>query len=70
METVQATTAAQDEKAEKERKKKADLAARRRAKLMAQMSAMQKNFIKENAELFESTSMELPTAAEFSMDVW
>ncbi|CAG9856266.1 unnamed protein product [Phyllotreta striolata] len=39
---------------EKERRSK--LAAERRAKLMAQMTAMQKNFIKENASLFEEAS--------------
>ncbi|CAH1114121.1 unnamed protein product [Psylliodes chrysocephalus] len=39
---------------EKERRSK--LAAERRAKLMAQMTAMQNNFIKENASLFEETS--------------
>ncbi|XP_064624216.1 E3 ubiquitin-protein ligase UBR2-like isoform X2 [Lineus longissimus] len=70
METVHATAAALDEKAEKVRRKKADVAAKRRAKLMAQMSAMQKNFIKENAELFEKTSTEfLSASASSAMDI-
>lgn len=42
-----------------EKDKRAKLAAHRRAVLLAQMQAMQKNFIKENAELFkEATSDE------------
>lgn len=41
-----------------DRKKKAALAAKRRAKVMAQMSKMQKDFIAENAELFENTCTE------------
>nr|XP_006815804.1 PREDICTED: E3 ubiquitin-protein ligase UBR2-like [Saccoglossus kowalevskii] len=45
--------------AEKEKKRKAELAQQRRARIMAQMSAMQKNFIKVNAELFQETSTEL-----------
>ncbi|KAL8590352.1 hypothetical protein ACOMHN_006468 [Nucella lapillus] len=44
-----------DLRSQSERKKKAAIAAKRRAKVMAQMSKMQKNFIAENAELFENT---------------
>ncbi|XP_070569458.1 E3 ubiquitin-protein ligase UBR2-like isoform X2 [Ptychodera flava] len=45
--------------AEAEKKRKSELAKQRRARIMAQMSAMQRNFIKENAELFEATETEL-----------
>ncbi|CAG0889985.1 unnamed protein product [Darwinula stevensoni] len=37
-------------------KKRAEIAAARRARIMTQMRTMQKNFIKQNAELFDSTS--------------
>ena len=50
------------EKQEAERKRKADMAAKRRARIMAQMSKMQRNFIEENSELFENTSAELQQA--------
>ncbi|XP_078001009.1 E3 ubiquitin-protein ligase UBR2-like [Glandiceps talaboti] len=53
--------------AEEEKKRKAELAKQRRARIMAQMSAMQRNFIKENAELFEETSTELDSAAPMSV---
>ena len=49
-------------KQEAEKKRKADIAAKRRARIMAQMSKMQRNFIKENADLFESTSADLKPA--------
>ena len=52
----------------RERKKKADIAAKRRSKVMAQMSRMQRIFIEENAELFESTNTDLPRVAS-DMDV-
>jgi E3 ubiquitin-protein ligase UBR2 len=38
-----------------EKKKKAAMAAARRAKIMAQMQSAQKNFMKENSQLFEET---------------
>ena len=57
-----------DEKLEKERKRKADLAAKRRLRIMAQMATMQKEFIRENSELFESTSCELQPAGS-DMDI-
>lgn len=44
-------------------KKKKEMAARRRARIMAQMSKMQKNFIEENAELFENTEIGLAQAS-------
>ena len=50
------------ERQETERKRKADLAAKRRARIMAQMSKMQRNFIEENSELFENTSADLQRA--------
>jgi hypothetical protein len=40
-------------------KKQAQAAAKRRAKIMAQMAKLQKDFIAENAELFENTSTEV-----------
>ncbi len=61
MDTIITTPSVEtDEKLKREKKRKADLAARRRARIMAQMSKMQRDFIKENAELFESTSTDLP----------
>lgn len=42
-------------KEQEEKKRKAELAQRRREHLMAQMSAMQKSFIRVNPELFEAT---------------
>ncbi|XP_055371504.1 E3 ubiquitin-protein ligase UBR1 [Condylostylus longicornis] len=50
----QPMTAAETEKQEKE--ERARLAAKRRAKIMAQMQNAQKNFMKSNAELFATTS--------------
>lgn len=44
---------------ENEKERRAILAAQRRAKIMAQMTAMQKSFMKENAKLFEETNTEL-----------
>lgn len=38
-----------------EKQRKAELAQKRREHLMAQMSAMQKSFIRVNPELFEAT---------------
>ena len=57
-----------NEKLEKERKRKADLAAKRRLRIMAQMAKMQKEFIRENSELFESTSCDLQPAGS-DMDI-
>ena len=68
METGALLAVATDVNLEREKKRKAEIAAKRRARIMAQMSEMQKNFIKENAELFESTNTELQTAG-CSMDV-
>ena len=68
MDTLDQLTAPKDEKKEAERKKK-EVAAKRRAKIMAKMSAMQKNFIKENAELFENTSTELFPRVGSDMDL-
>lgn len=50
------------DKANKEKadqKRKADLAAARRAKILSQMSRMQKTFISENREMFDATHTEL-----------
>ncbi|KAH9509159.1 E3 ubiquitin-protein ligase ubr2 [Bulinus truncatus] len=48
-----------DLRSDLERKKRTLAAAKRRAKIMAQMAKMQKDFIAENAELFENTSTEV-----------
>lgn len=45
-----------------EREKRAKLAAIRRAKIMAQMTAAQNSFMKQNKELFEETQTELSRA--------
>ncbi|KAK7505437.1 hypothetical protein BaRGS_00003182 [Batillaria attramentaria] len=52
-----------DLRTQSERKKKAAIAAKRRAKVMAQMSKMQKDFIAENAELFENTRTDMGASA-------
>lgn len=58
-----------DEKSEKEKKKKSDMALKRRERIMAKMQKMQRDFIKENKELFESTSTEMQTVpSSASMD--
>ena len=57
-----------DLRTQSERKKKAAIAAKRRAKVMAQMSKMQKDFIAENSELFENTRTD-PGATGVDMDV-
>ena len=44
-----------EEEDEEARKKKAKIAAERRKKIMAQMASQQKNFMKENSNLFEET---------------
>ncbi|XP_070180013.1 E3 ubiquitin-protein ligase UBR2-like isoform X1 [Littorina saxatilis] len=56
-----------DLRTQSERKKKAAIAAKRRAKVMAQMSKMQKDFIAENSELFENTHTDPGSAVD--MDV-
>ncbi|XP_054260913.1 E3 ubiquitin-protein ligase UBR2 isoform X2 [Macrosteles quadrilineatus] len=45
----------EDEAAKEEKSLRAAKAAEKRAKIMAQMTAMQKSFMKENAKLFQST---------------
>ena len=49
-----------DSKSESEKRRKADMAAKKRTRLMAKMCKMQRDFIKENAALFENASQELP----------
>lgn len=46
------------ETSKRDRKRNAELAAARKARIMAHMSAMQKNFIKEHAELFKEAELE------------
>ena len=69
MDTLDQIAMPKDNKVEIEKRKK-EVAAKRRAKIMAKMSAMQKNFIKENAELFENTSTELFPRVGSDMDLW
>ncbi|KAF5270880.1 hypothetical protein FQR65_LT05397 [Abscondita terminalis] len=56
---------------EDEKQRRAKLAAQKRAKIMAQMAAMQNQFMKENAKLFEETQLELNNSElnESAMDV-
>ncbi|XP_048259504.1 E3 ubiquitin-protein ligase UBR2-like isoform X2 [Haliotis rufescens] len=61
-------TSGRDHKTEAEKKRKAERAAKRRARVMAQMSKMQRNFIAENSDLFENTSTDLK-AATSDMDL-
>ena len=67
-EMLPAVPSVSHEKLERERKRKAELAAKRRLRIMAQISKMQKEFIRENSELFESTSCELQPAGS-DMDI-
>jgi len=53
-------------KLERERRKKVELAAKRRERIMAQMARMQRNFIRENKELFETTSSDALTPGDES----
>ncbi|XP_041351534.1 E3 ubiquitin-protein ligase UBR2-like isoform X2 [Gigantopelta aegis] len=61
LETLHSLASCTDQKTETERKRKAEMAAKRRARVMAQISKMQRNFIAENSELFDQTSTELKT---------
>jgi len=53
-------------KLEREKRKKMELAAKRRERIMAQMARMQRNFIRENKELFETTSSDTLTPGDDS----
>lgn len=54
-----------ESKLEKESRKKREIAAKRRERLMSQIARMQRNFIRENRELLEK----IPSDASFaSMD--
>lgn len=55
---MSAASASTSESSAQDRKRKAEMAAARRARIMAQMSAMQKSFIKEHAEMFKETVIE------------
>lgn len=55
-------------KLQDEKRVKAEMAAKRRQKIMDQMSRMQRDFIKENAELFESAESGLKAAGS-DMDI-
>lgn len=59
-------SAAEAEKAEKE--DRARLAAARRAKIMAQITSAQKNFMSSNAELFDNTTTAVQDKNESSME--
>ena len=70
METLDQISSATKQENEIAKKKKARLAAKRREKIMAQISNMQKNFIKDNAELFENTDADVSLShASSDMDV-
>ena len=47
-----------DSKRERENRKKREMAAKRRERMMSQMARWQRNFIRENRELFETTPSE------------
>ncbi|XP_049790695.1 E3 ubiquitin-protein ligase UBR2 [Schistocerca nitens] len=53
-----------EDSANEEKEWRAKMAAQKRAKIMAQMTAMQKNFMKENAKLFESALAESSSQKE------
>ncbi|XP_075234618.1 ubr1 ubiquitin ligase [Lycorma delicatula] len=52
--------------AKEEKEWRAKMAAEKRAKIMAQMTAMQKSFMQENAKLFESTLMNSEKTSEMN----
>ncbi|CAL1294338.1 unnamed protein product [Larinioides sclopetarius] len=53
----------------RDRKRKTEMAAARRTRIMAQMSAMQKNFIKEHADMFKETLIEDSNLSKSEMDI-
>ncbi|XP_078593152.1 E3 ubiquitin-protein ligase UBR2-like isoform X14 [Branchiostoma floridae x Branchiostoma japonicum] len=55
-------------KTDAERKKKAEAARKRREKILAQMSDMQKSFIRDNLELFEATGTELSSSPSMEVE--
>uniref|UniRef100_A0A1W7R9B1 E3 ubiquitin-protein ligase n=1 Tax=Hadrurus spadix TaxID=141984 RepID=A0A1W7R9B1_9SCOR len=57
------------ETSKKDRKRNAELAAARKARIMAQMSAMQKNFIREHAELFKEAELEELSMSDSQVDI-
>uniref|UniRef100_T1JGA7 E3 ubiquitin-protein ligase n=1 Tax=Strigamia maritima TaxID=126957 RepID=T1JGA7_STRMM len=57
------------EAAQEEKRRRAEMAAARRSRIMAQMSTMQKNFIREHAELYEKTKTSEGTSFGSSMDL-
>lgn len=66
-----AASASTSESSAQDRKRKAEMAAARRARIMAQMSAMQKNFIKEHAEMFKETvTEESSSLSQSDMDIY
>lgn len=54
----------------KDRKRKTEMAAARRTRIMAQMSAMQKSFIKEHADMFKETLIEESSLSKSEMDIY
>ncbi|XP_015925189.1 E3 ubiquitin-protein ligase UBR2 [Parasteatoda tepidariorum] len=54
----------------RDRKRKTEMAAARRTRIMAQMSAMQKNFIKEHADMFKETLLEDSNLSKSEMDIY
>jgi E3 ubiquitin-protein ligase UBR2 len=70
--TLGQETSQSEDTAKEEKEWRAKMAAQKRAKIMAQMTAMQKTFMKENAKLFEATVFEVGKTGEFtgsSMDL-
>ncbi|KAI8514759.1 E3 ubiquitin-protein ligase ubr1 [Branchiostoma belcheri] len=55
-------------KTDAERKKKAEAARKRREKILAQMSDMQKSFIRDNLELFEATGTDLSSSPSMEVE--
>ena len=53
---MEVSVSSAEEKLDREKQKKAAIAAKRREKIMKQMAHAQRNFIADNSELFESTS--------------
>ncbi|XP_048517590.1 E3 ubiquitin-protein ligase UBR2 isoform X2 [Dendroctonus ponderosae] len=55
---VEKPAGSSENKDDSDKQRRARLAAEKRAKIMAQMAVQQKNFLKENAQMFENINME------------
>ncbi len=62
-------TSNESKKSKNDRKRNAEIAAKRRERIMAQMSAMQKSFIKEHADFFKEVDTTSVSGSDSLMDL-